>query len=160
MIVRLPKTLSSAQGATDDGMLGRLRAYWNHQRGQGAVPRADGLYLSDLAAEIPNVLMCFRDGTAFRVEFAGSDAQDLLGFDPTGELLSVKDPAPILVGVAKGGGKAAKNRRPELTRGIGWTAIELPFVEQGGVVSVLLIGLAAATLQPSAEILPFTRSKT
>ena len=157
MIVRLPRTLSSSPEAMDAGMLSRLHAYWNRQRGLAAVPRADGLYMSDLAAEMAHVLMCFRDGTAFRVEFAGAEAQDLLGFDPTGELLRSDDPVEILAGVARGARISAEQRCPEQTRGVGWTAIELPFVGDGDRVSVLLIGLVAAVCPGSAEILKFRR---
>lgn len=158
MILHLPKTLSNSPDAAGEGTLGRLRAYWDRQRGGSTVPRADGLYLSDLAPEIPNVLMCFRDRKAFRVEFAGAEAQDLLGFDPTGELLKSSDRVEILAGVARAGRKSAKNRRPEVARGAGWAAIDLPFVEGGDErVSVLLIGLVATVCPSSAEILEFTR---
>jgi hypothetical protein len=153
--VRLPVASTLSPAPIGHATLGRLRAYWKRQRGGAAVPPADGLYLSDLAAELPHVLMCFRDETAFRVEFAGAEVQDLLGFDPTGELLRSDDTAALLAGVARGGDLSAARRRPELTLGAGWMAIELPFVEEDDRVSVLLIGLVGIQAGQSAEILEF-----
>lgn len=157
MIVPMPKTVSISQDTTGGGALKRLRAYWDRQRGSAPAPRADGLYLSDLAAEIPYVLMCFRDEMGFRVEFAGAEAQDLLGFDPTGELLMPDDPVALLAGMARGAGISARNRRAELTLGNGWMAIELPFIEAENRVSVMLIGLVRAGQRQSAEVLEFRR---
>jgi hypothetical protein len=155
MIVRLPRTVSSSLEVNGDAMLGRLRAYWTLQCGSARVPRADSLYLSDLAVEMPHVLMCFRDDKAFRVEFAGAEVQDLLGFDPTGELLTQRDPVAILAGVARGIKQAVKRQGPELTRGIGWSAIELPFFKTRNHISVFLIGLVATRLGAPAEVLEF-----
>jgi hypothetical protein len=160
MIVPIPKTLSISRDTTGDGALKQLRAYWERQRGSAAAPPADGLYLSDLAAVISHVFMCFRDEAGFRVEFAGAEAQDLLGFDPTGELLMPDDPVALLAGVALGAGLSARNRRPELTLGGGWTAIELPFVEAGDRVTVVLIGVVSTCQRQSAEVLAFRRGSS
>ena len=51
---------------------------WARSRGVAAVPFADGLYLSDLAAEFLHVLICLRYETTFPSEFAGAEAQGLL----------------------------------------------------------------------------------
>lgn len=160
MIVKLPKKRGDVAGVTGDKVLDGLRDYWRRQCGAAPAPRSDGLYLSDLIREMPHILMCFRDGARFRIEFAGCEAQDLLGFDRTGEELRFDDSERILAGVARAGAIAARKRQPELSRGDGWMAIQLPFVEACFAeaceeVSVLLVGLVTTARRPSAMVLKF-----
>jgi hypothetical protein len=157
MIVKLPEPRDEVGFPLGDEVLDRLRDYWERLRVGDGPPRSDGLYLSDLTSQMPHLLMCFKDGTAFRIEFAGSEAQDRVGFDPTGEILQANDPHPVLAGIARGGASAARGRGPVLTHGDGWMAIQLPFVEAPGRVSVLLIGLVEIIRLPPAEILEFRR---
>lgn len=156
MIVQMPKTLSGPVVASRDGALGRLNAYWNTKRGPVLAPRSDTLFLSDLAPVIPHVLMCFRDDEGFRIEFAGAEVQDLLGFDPTGEVLRADDPEVILVALSRAVAVAERCKRPEWPGGPGWSAVALPFVEVDASVSVILAGLVAAVPSRSAEVLSFT----
>lgn len=155
MIVQLPNVLSSPTNNAGEGVLGRLNIYWNGKRGPVLAPRADALYLSDLAALIPHVLLCFRDDEGFRVEFAGADVQDLLGFDPTGEVLRPDDPERLLAEMSRVVEVAALSRRPEWPRGPGWSAVALPFVGADNEVSVLLAGIVPTVPEQSAEILSF-----
>lgn len=158
MIVRLPRTLASSPDLIADRSLKRLDAYWNRLRGPALAPGADVLYLSNLAAEIPHVLLCFRDGEAYRIEFAGAEAQDLLGFDPTGEILKHDDPEQILAGLSRVADIVARSKSPDWPRGDGWAAIVLPFVEAGQEVTVLLAGLIPvppSVPETTAEVLPF-----
>ena len=155
MIVELPNVLSSPVSVAGEGVLGRLNAYWSGKRRPILAPRADALYLSDLAALIPHVLLCFRDDEAFRVEFAGSDVQDLLGFDPTGEVLRPDDPERVLAEMSRVVEVVALSRRPEWPRGPGWSAVALPFVDADNAVSVLLAGIVPSVPEVSAEILCF-----
>jgi len=155
MIVQLPNVLSGPAGVAGEGVLGRLNTYWNGKRGPVLAPRADALYLSDLAALIPHVLLCFRDDDVFRVEFAGADVQDLLGFDPTGEVLRADDPERVLAELSRIVEVVAASRRPEWPRGPGWSAVALPFVEADNAVSVLLTDIVPSVPDISAEILSF-----
>lgn len=155
MIVQLPNVLSSPAGVSGEGVLGRLNTYWSGKRGPVLAPRADALFLSDLAALIPHVLLCFRDDETFRVEFAGADVQDLLGFDPTGEVLRPDDPERVLAEMSRVVEVAASSRRPEWPRGPGWSAVALPFVDADNLVSVILAGIVPSVPEVSAEILSF-----
>lgn len=155
MIVQLRNVLSGPAGVAGEGVLGRLNTYWNGKRGPVLAPRADALYLSDLVALIPHVLLCFRDDDVFRVEFAGADVQDLLGFDPTGEVLRADDPERVLAELSRIVEVVAASRRPEWPRGSVWSAVALPFVEADNAVSVLLTGIVPSVPDISAEILSF-----
>ena len=155
MIVELSSRRTDLERSTEDRVLEELRAYWQVQRGAARAPLSDGLYLSDLVDEMPYVLLCFRDAGAFRIEFAGAEAQDMLGFDPTGEVLRPEDSEPVLATMARCAAVTALRPAPEVSQGDGWKALLLPFVDPDHRVTVLLVGLVLTMDRISAKILAF-----
>jgi len=155
MIVDLSESIARRDSADGEGVLASLRDYWRAQRGDLATPPAETLYLSDLVAEMPHVLLCFRDEAAYRIEFAGTEVQDILGFDPTGEILLADDAEPLLAALARSADKADRQARPESCRGDGWRSVLLPFQDARARVTVLLVGVVRPGYGPSAEVLRF-----
>ena len=155
-IVRLPAARAAREGATGPGALERLRRYWDRAGGGAGAPRSDRLFLSDLSGAMAHILLCYRDGAAWRIEFAGAEVQDLLGFDPTGEALRGSDPEPLLARLADGAAAAARRMEPRTVRAGGRTAIHLPFAGEGGAAAVMLVGVVAAPPPgPGAAVLAF-----
>lgn len=166
MIVKLSDRIGCAGNSLQAGSRGstlignavleRLRVFWHASRGSAAAPLADGLYLSDLIAEMPHVLLCFRDGEAFRIEFSGSEVQDLLGFDPTGEVLRQDDYVPVLMDMARCAEEMILQTVPRTGRGDCWRSLLLPYVDARQRVMVMLAGLVTEAPERSAEILNFS----
>ena len=125
----------------------RLQAVWEDQRADAAIPDADDLYLADLAALIPHLLLTCRDEESggSRVEFAGAAATALLGVQPVGETPEVGPREHPLAWIGAG---IVRARRPAMP-GPCWLRFEgrlglfLPYGGADGRVTLVVAGLAA-----------------
>lgn len=174
MIVRLNEQRRPKRPWVGIPELDTLHDFWSALRAGDGVPRAEELYLTDLVETMPFLLLAYRHGRGFRIEFAGDVASRLIGTDLTGACPTRRDPDPLRASLARGIGTAdglTAAGAGRLASGDGaLAAIYLPFADaverpgpgsvEGGAapaVALVMVGLARDPRPAGGDVLRFER---
>ena len=155
MILKLSKRTMIGRHGTDDPVMDDLFSYWNCKREGRETPNAEALFISGVNLELPWIVLVFRDVSGFRGEFAGSEAQDMIGFDPSGEVLNERDENRVLAGLASSCAGVSSSRDPDLLLTHGWSAISLPFTDDRDRVTVILCAVVPFVVTEKSTVVPF-----
>ena len=158
MIVRLPLLRTPGRTATGIAILDEVLGFWTTQRGAAVLPLADELYLTDLVGVFPHLLLAYRHGRGFRIEFTGEVARALLGGDLTGSCPTRADPDAARAALARNLGTAAALGVAGTSRCAGpqpFAAVHLPYADAEGGVMLVVTCLAPAPVTEGAKVLPF-----
>jgi hypothetical protein len=133
-----------------------LLRYWDDLRGTRAWPLVDEIDAIELRSALGyvNLLEAVEDGRDFRYRVFGSVIASVSGFDLTGQLTSTPYASPYIVEFGVAAFRAARQRGEVLSTQHGppatvytasWHRLVLPFGDEHGEVTRLLVGMVPMT---------------